>query len=262
MVTERDVFQMMEDCEIPRDAKVTVRASIRSIGGIEGGADGLIDGMKHYLSDGLLLVPTHTWKTVNPENPIYDVKSTPPCIGTLASAAAFRRDGFRSLHPTHSMTGFGREAESYLAGEENAKTPAPVGGALSRLAEENGYVLLVGVGMEQNTFLCAVDEMAEVPFPGHLSNRPFDIQIYDHAGRRILDRGYRPHANAGGSRGFPRLNRAFETMGATVPSSLGLARVICGSCSAMAEVMGRVLSRAERDPLLSKEDITEDLYLD
>ena len=262
MVNERDVFRMMEECNIPRDAKVTVRASIHSIGGIEGGADGLIDALASYLSDGLLLVPTHTWKTVNRDNPIYDVKKTPPCIGTLADAAAFRRDGFRSLHPTHSMTGFGRGAEKYLAGEENAKTPAPVGGALSRLAEENGYVLLIGVGMEQNTFLCAVDEMAESPFPGHLSRKPFDIQIYDHAGRRTLDRGYTPHENAGGSRGFPRFVRPFEATGATVPSSLGLARVVCGNCAAMADVMGRVLSRAERDPLLSKEEITEDLYLD
>jgi len=262
MVTERDVFRMMEDFEIPRNAKLYIRASIRSVGGIEGGADGLIDALKAYLSDGLLLVPTHTWATVNRENPTYDVLRTPPCIGTLADVAAFRPDGFRSLHPTHSMAGFGGEAESYLAGEENSKTPTPVGGALSRLAEEGGYVLLVGVGMEQNTFLCAVDEMAEVPFPGHLSRNPFDIGIYDRSGRRILDRGYRPHENAGGSRGFPRFNHAFKVTGATQTGLLGNAPVICGSCPLMADVMGRVLARADRDPLLSNEEITEDLYLD
>ena len=262
MVGERDVFRMMEEFGIPRDAIVNVRASVRSVGGVEGGADGLIDALKAYLSDGLLLIPTHTWATVNRDNPTYDVRRTPPCIGALANAAAFRRDGFRSLHPTHSMTGFGREAEDYLAGEENAKTPAPVGGALSRLAEEGGYMLLIGVGMEQNTFLCAVDEMAETPFPGHLSRRPFDIRIYDHNGRQILDRGYRGHENAGGSRGFPRFNRAFEATGATASGVLGAARVICGSCPVMADVMGRVLARADRDPLLSKEEITEDLYLD
>ena len=88
MVTERDVFRMMEDFEIPRNAKVNIRASIHAIGGIEGGADGLIDALKAYLSDGLLLVPTHTWATVNRENPTYDVLRTPPCIGTLAGAAA------------------------------------------------------------------------------------------------------------------------------------------------------------------------------
>ena len=262
MVTERDVFRMMEEFGIPRNAKVTIHASLRSVGGIEGGADGLIDALSAYLSDGLLLVPTHTWATVNRGHPVFDVRSTPPCIGALADAAAFRRDGFRSLHPTHSMTGFGREAESYLAGEENAKTPASVGGALSRLAEEDGYVLLVGVGHEQNVFLCAADEMAEIPFPGHLSRDPFDIQIFDHAGRRILDRGYRCHENAGGSRGFPRLARAFRETGATRIGSLGSARVECGSCPAMADVMGRILSRADRDPLLSNEEITEDLYLD
>lgn len=262
MINERDVCRMMEEFSIPKNAKVIIHASLRSVGGIEGGADGLIDALKSYLSDGLLLVPTHTWKTVNRENPLYDVKRTPPCIGALADAAAFRRDGFRSLHPTHSMTGFGRSAEKYLSGEENAKTPAPVGGALSRLAEEDGYVLLVGVGLEQNVFLSAVDEMAETPFPGHLSQNPFDVQIYDHAGRRILDRGYRCHENAGGSRGFPRFSRAFSETGATRTGSLGLARVVCGSCPMMADVMGRVLSRADRDPLLSNEEITEDLYLD
>ena len=262
MVTERDVFRMMEDFSIPRDAKVLIHASLRSVGGIERGADGLIDGLKAYLENGLLLIPTHTWSTVNRENPVYNVKTTPPCIGALADAAAFRPDGFRSLHPTHSMTGFGREAESYLAGEENAKTPAQVGGALSRLAEEDGYVLLVGVGMEQNVFLCAVDEMAEIPFPGHLCRDPFDIRIYDHAGQRLLDRGYRCHENAGGSRGFPRLSHAFRVTGATRTDSIGEAEVVCGSCPMMADVMGRILSRADRDPLLSNETITEDLYLD
>ena len=93
MISERDVFSMMEGFGVPRTAKVTVRASIKSIGGIEGGADGLIDALKNYLSDGLLLVPTHTWATVTPANPVYDVRRTPPCIGTLADAAAFRRDG-------------------------------------------------------------------------------------------------------------------------------------------------------------------------
>ena len=32
---------------VPRTAKVTIRASIKSIGGIEGGADGLIDALKN-----------------------------------------------------------------------------------------------------------------------------------------------------------------------------------------------------------------------
>ena len=104
--------------------------------------------------------------------------------------------------------------------------------------------------------------MAEFPFPGHLSQVAFDVQIYDHTGRRTLDRGYRCHENAGGSRGFPKFNRAFRETGATEIGSLGLARVVCGSCPLMADVMGRVLARSDRDPLLSNEEITEDLYLD
>ena len=262
MVSERDVFSMLESFEIPRNAKVTIHTSLRKIGGIEGGADGLIDAFRAYLSDGLFLVPTHTWATVNHLNPYYDVRVTKPCIGTLPTVAAFRPDGFRSLHPTHSMAGFGRDAEKYLAGEEECKTPAPVGGALSRLAEdENNYVLLIGVGHESNTFLHAVDEMADDPLPDHLMRGTCDMVIIDHHGRRILDRGFRTHANDG-SEYFPNLERPFRLTGATTEGRLGSARVICGSCAKMADVMGRILARTDHDPFRRVEEISEDLYLD
>ena len=262
MITEYDVFQTMEDLQIPRNAKVTIHTSLRAIGGIDGGADGLIDAFRAYLSEGLFLVPTHTWATVNHLNPYYDVRETKPCIGTLPTVAAFRRDGFRSLHPTHSMAGFGREAETFLAGEETVKTPAPVGCALSRLAEdENGYVLLVGVGQESNTFLHAVDEMANDLCDEHLSTVYCDMVIVDHNGRRILDRGFRTHARTG-SDFYPNLDRPFRLTGATTVGRLGSARVICGNCAKMADVMGRILDRTDHDPFKGKEEISEDLYLD
>ena len=142
MVTEKDIFKMLTDCGIKSTDVITVHTSLREIGKIENGADGLIDGMRKYLSEGLLLVPTHTWATVNKSNPFFDVRTSEPCIGTLARVAAFRKDGVRSLHPTHSLAGFGNNAEEYLKGEENSSTPAPLGGALSRLYERKGKILL------------------------------------------------------------------------------------------------------------------------
>ena len=41
--------------------KVIVHASLRSVGPVENGADGLIDAMCSYLDKGLLIIPTHTW---------------------------------------------------------------------------------------------------------------------------------------------------------------------------------------------------------
>ena len=94
---------------LPSDT-VLIHTSMRAVGEVEGGADGLIDAFQDYLQDGLFLVPTHTWANVNRDNPQYDVRSAVPCIGTLPRVAAFRPDGIRSLHPTHSIWATGKNA--------------------------------------------------------------------------------------------------------------------------------------------------------
>ena len=106
MLTTNDILTFLQNAGIRQDNKVTVHCSLRSIGKIENGADGLIDAFCGYLSDGLFIVPTHTWDTVVRAHPVYDVLTTMPCIGTLAKVAAFRPDAVRSLHPTHSVAVF------------------------------------------------------------------------------------------------------------------------------------------------------------
>ena len=115
MITKNDIFEFLKNCGVKNDDKLTLHCSLRSIGKIENGADGFIDAFSEYLSDGLFIVPTHTWNSVCRSNPFYDVRSTMPCIGTLARVAAFRTDGVRSLHPTHSVTVFGIQPLLHLS---------------------------------------------------------------------------------------------------------------------------------------------------
>ena len=96
MISKHDIFQLLESQGVRHDDVVTIHASLRAPGPIEGGADGLIDALTEYLQDGLLLVPTHTWAVVNRANPFFDVRSTIPNIGTLARVAAFRPDALPS----------------------------------------------------------------------------------------------------------------------------------------------------------------------
>lgn len=83
MVTKSDVFNLLKSCNIKHNDIVTIHCSLKSIGDIENGADGLIDAFCEYLSDGLFIVPTHTWDNVSKDNPFYNVKTTIPCIGVL-----------------------------------------------------------------------------------------------------------------------------------------------------------------------------------
>ena len=262
MITRHDVFKLLEDFGIRHDDVVTVHSSLREVGPIEGGADGLLDALTAYLSDGLLLIPTHTWANVNAANPHFDVRSTVPCIGTLAKVAAFRKDAVRSLHPTHSMAVFGKGTLEYIRGEENATTPAPVGGALSRMYELNGKVLLIGVGHERNTYLHSIDE--RVDQPNRIAKDGFAVEITDWDGNKFHTSDFHPHKTEGISCGLSEYYRNYkqplDAAGAVQYGWLGNAYVYCCDCRKTTDTVLRILSRADRDVCIGLQDIPQAWY--
>ncbi|MGN0432355.1 MAG: AAC(3) family N-acetyltransferase [Lachnospiraceae bacterium] len=264
MVTRQDVFKMLEGFGIRQDDKVTMHTSLKAIGEIEGGADGLIDAFCEYLCDGLFIVPTHTWANVNKENPHFDVKATIPCIGTLPTVAAFRPDAKRSLHPTHSLAVFGKEAEAYIEGEEKWNTPAPVGGALSRLYEENGKILLAGVGHEKNTYLHAVDERLNIP--NRIASESFAVTITDAEGKQIQIPDFHPHHTEGIEGGcsdyYPNYKKAFEVLGGVTYGQLGNALVYCCDVKKITDIVEKIWKHTDHDICVAEEEIPEEYYLE
>lgn len=262
MVTKNDIFTFLTSCGITHDDKVTIHCSLRAIGEIENGADGLIDAFRDYLSDGLFIVPTHTWNNVTKEHPFYDVRSTVPCIGTLAKVAAFRSDAIRSLHPTHSVAVFGKNAADFIKGEETCATPAPVGSCLSRLYEENGKILLVGVGHERNTYLHAVDERLQIP--DRLDEETFEITILDYNGNLLKSPPFHRHFTAavdiGISEYYPNYKEAFEYVGAVTYSRLGNAAVYCCDARKMTDVVRKIWERAEKDLFTTHAPVPPEYY--
>ncbi len=262
MITKNDIFVFLKNCGVKNDDKLTLHCSLRSIGKIENGADGFIDAFSEYLSDGLFIVPTHTWNSVCRSNPFYDVRSTMPCIGTLARVAAFRTDGVRSLHPTHSVTVFGKSAAEWVEGEERSASPAPVGGCLSRLYEESGKVLLIGVGHDKNTYLHAVDERLQIP--DRLNPEPFTITIKDHEGNMLVSPPFHTHFTAAAdtcvSEYYPNYKDAFEYMGAVTYSQLGSALVYCCDARKMTDTAQIIWAKADRDLCISHEPIPAEYY--
>ena len=262
MLNKDDLFGFLKEAGIKHDDKLTIHCSLRSIGKIDKGADGLIGAFIEYLKDGLFLVPTHTWDKVCKATPCYDVRSTVPDIGKLAEVAAFRKDGVRSLHPTHSVAAFGKEAESFVKGEEKCASPAPVGSCISRLYEEGGKVLLIGVGHERNTFLHSVDERLNIP--DRLNPDPFVITIINHEGKQMKSPPFHSHFTAASdccvSEYYPNYKEALEYKGAVAYSKLGNAMVYVCDCIKMTDTLKTIWERADRDLCLSAEPIPKELY--
>lgn len=87
---------------------ILIHSSMKAIGETQKGADTVLDALMEFFEKGLLLLPTHTWKTINAENPVFDVDNEPACVGILPNLFLKRHGVVRSLHPTHSMAGFGK----------------------------------------------------------------------------------------------------------------------------------------------------------
>lgn len=220
MLTAKEIHAFLKEHGIAPNATVLVHTSMRALGEVEGGCDGLINAFVSYLTDGLFIVPTHTWANVAAPGDVFDVAKTPPCIGALPTVAAFRPDAVRSLHPTHSVAVFGKRAAEFAAGEETSTTPCPVGGLWSRLLDERATVLLLGVGLNRNTYIHAVDEMLDLP------NRlvdPVPLSVIDREGKRY-DVMFRKHGNTG-SANFGNFRIPFEKLGALTYGKLGEAQV-------------------------------------
>lgn len=172
---KQQLKDQLESMGLKGDETILIHSSMKSIGEVDGGADAVLDAWMEYFKDGLLLLPTHTWKTVNADNPVYNPQTTPSCVGLLTNMF-MKRDGvIRSLHPTHSMAGYGKNAAEYLAGEEYNNTPCTPGGCYDRLKDAGGKVLLVGVGHERNTYIHSVEEVLNVP--NRLSDMPMELVI-------------------------------------------------------------------------------------
>lgn len=180
MYTKEDLKNQLRQMGIHPTDTVMIHTSMKKIGQVEGGPEGILDVFCEYLQDGLFLVPTHTWLEVTPDNPHFDVRTAVPNIGLIPRTAAFRTDGIRSLHPTHSLWAKGKDAEDYVRCEASADSPATPGCCWDRLADRHGKILLIGVENDKNTFIHSIDERAKLP--DRISADYFEVTITDQAG--------------------------------------------------------------------------------
>lgn len=261
MFTKEQLKKQISEMGILPTDTVLIHTSMRAVGEVESGADGVIDAFVEYLSDGLFLVPTHTWDSVYDEQPVYDVRSTVPCIGALPRAAAFRQDGVRSLHPTHSLWACGKGAEDFIRNEENALSPCPPTFAWDRLADLKAKILLIGVGNDKNTFIHSVDEVADIP--DRLSEKPFEVTIIDREGNvhRHPYRGHYCSKSGDVSRQFVNFEKPLTALGAQSFGRLGNAAVRIVDAALCKEIILRIYARADRDLCIEKCEIPTEFYM-
>lgn len=254
MYRKEDLIKDLEQMGLLPEDTVVVHASMKAIGKTQEGADTVLDALMEYFSPGMLIFPTHTWRQMGPDYPVFDPATEPVCVGILPELFRKRPGVLRSLHPTHSIAVYGKRGADYIAGEEDCDTPCTPGGCWSRLSKEQAKILLIGVGHERNTYIHAVEE--ELDVPERLTQEPeiFWIQMPDGSRKeRPMRRHYNPKT-AHISEAYPKLSQAFQERNAARPVRFGDASCILCEAAAIRQVVSDVLAH-EKNCLIDREEI-------
>lgn len=242
MFSKDYILQQLRAMGAPKDKPIIVHVSLRKVGEVEGRAEGLLKTLIEYFTEkgGAFIVPTHTWSNFDKKKDIIlDFNSTETCVGTFPSIALKVSGGVRTDNPTHSAVVFGnRGIVNELIKEESlAVAPTPPNGCYGKLFDLDGYVLLVGVGQEKNTYLHAVEEMLGVK--NRLSVNPVKMKIKYKDGKIVI-RDYHYMISEGiydPSLFFPKYEPAFRKHGAIKDGFIGNAPTQLCSARKMKEVM-------------------------
>lgn len=257
--TKEQLIQQLREMGIKPSDNLLVHSSMKSLGPVEGGADTVIDALMEAVTEGLLMLPTHTWKQMSAEYSLFDPETEPVCVGIIPELFRKRPGVVRSLHPTHSMAVYGKGAEEYIQGEENRGTPCAPEGCWGRLRDKKAKILLLGVTHARNTYIHSIEESFGVP--ERFTEEPVQFQVKMPDGTIKNVAMYRhfnekePHI----SETYDKMELGYEQSGAAKKVRLGDATCILCEAEKLFEVTGWILQR-EKNCFIDREEIPKSWY--
>jgi aminoglycoside N3'-acetyltransferase len=205
--TRSKLVEDLRELRVQPGEAVLVHASMRAIGKVEGGADGLLEALCEAVGpDGTICTPAfNSANRIKPGSASTNAQAFVDGVdernaGVLAARLAGRPDSLRSLHPTLSFAALGRQAE-FLTTAAPFHYPLGSGSPLARLHQLNARVLLIGVGHEANSTLHLAETWADAPY----ARRRATVVMPDGAAR---DMEGSPECSAGFARVEPVLRQA------------------------------------------------------
>lgn len=260
MFSQDQIKSQLEKFSIAKGKIVTIHSSLKAVGEVEGGGEALLSTLIDYFTEsgGLFFVPAFTWRYALP-----DMRTDETCVGALSKLAAGRPDRVRSIHPTHSVSVFGdrEKALEFVKDDEFTDTLLNPKGCYGKLYDEDGYVLLMGVGHDSNTFLHCVEEILKVPNRVRKESRILPL-IREDGVRVEREMYYMDHDSVPGfSERYWKFEPAFRYHGAIIDGFIGNAPTQLCNARKMKEVVELILNNNNYGELLADDaPIDEKLY--
>jgi len=182
MKTPDMIASALSACGLKKGSTALIHCSLRALG-IEDAAKSLLEGLLLALGeDGTLLVPSLSFSTVNAEQNFFDIKTTPSCVGAFTEYFRAQPAAIRSLHPTHSVCGIGKNAKEILSKHQLDNTPCGPNSPFAALRNIGGQIIFIGCGIKSNTSMHGVEETL-TPYPPYLFSESIRYILKNAEGR-------------------------------------------------------------------------------
>ncbi len=151
---------------------VMVHSSLARIGYLEGGPRSVVDALVETVGpSGTVVIPTY-WvpggtvlETCRIEGYVFDPRTHGSHLGRLSSEFLRYPDIERSIHPTHSVSAFGREARAVTDDHHRAPSIFGDGSPWQRCIALDAKIVGLGISMGPVTFYHALEDEEGAAFP-------------------------------------------------------------------------------------------------
>lgn len=213
-ITKEQMVRDFRLCGIKAGDIILMHSALSAIGHVEGGADAVIDALLEVLT------PEGTLAVVAMHNGVFDAATSPSAVGIISETVRRRPNAVRSLRHCHSVAAIGRLSGYFTVGHENCETNCGKGSPYDKIRELGGKIVLLGVDMNRNTTLHALEDFADAPYL--VSDYPVPAPTYmkDYEGKQILLKKFPP-----GHRDFLRFTPSLRRADAMTEGRVGNAVV-------------------------------------
>jgi aminoglycoside 3-N-acetyltransferase len=136
---------------VSRDSLLVVHSAFGQLSRQGFSANEIVETLLEQVYDGAVFMPTMTWRTVTPAQPNWDEVETRSHTGILSEIFRTRHAIARSIHPTHSVAGWGRNSQILLSRHHIDDTPVSGNSPYALMRDYDAYILMIGVGLEACT---------------------------------------------------------------------------------------------------------------
>jgi len=244
MLTRKQISDALYDAGLRPGDSVMLHSSFKSLGGVEGGPDAVIDAFLDVLGpDGTLLVPTLIFNGGHYEflrnyPPDVDLRVTPSLMGVITEFVRKRPAAVRSIHPTHPAAAIGGRAAELCGRHHLDDSAVGANSPWALNARAGGWIVLLGVTHRVNTTFHHVEETCT---DWALTDFHFQVRFTDTAGQQ-RDFSIRAHAPAG-RRNYEKAEPMFLAKGIQKNVTIGSATVRLVRAGQMVELLKEVVKR-------------------